>query len=85
MSAPGLDEAWRRVSTRPTRRNCELKTASAASSQSVGVVVASQTSGTDPVGWPRGRGETLAEAGGSRPGIGRLLLAVGCNWASVPV
>ena len=46
--------------------------------------VASQASGTDPVGWPRGRGETLAEAGGSRPGIGRLLLAVGCNWASVP-
>jgi hypothetical protein len=35
MSAPGLDEAWRRVSTRPTRENCELKTASAASSQSV--------------------------------------------------
>jgi hypothetical protein len=35
MSAPGLDEAWRRVSTRPARRNCELETASAASSQSV--------------------------------------------------
>jgi hypothetical protein len=32
-----LDEAWRRVSTRPTRENCELKSASAASRQSVGV------------------------------------------------